>query len=88
MHGHGITFTDTSESQGVCMTHPSSAPFSGMKPGVRALRAGAALLLAALLLVPYPSGAAARISGENAPVAARADGPHIFHLKNGLTIAV
>ncbi|HIV65333.1 MAG TPA: insulinase family protein, partial [Candidatus Mailhella excrementigallinarum] len=59
-----------------------------MKPGVRALRAGAALLLAALLLVPYPSGAAARISGENAPVAARADGPHIFHLKNGLTIAV
>lgn len=48
----------------------------------------AALLLAALLLVPYPSGAAARISGENAPVAARADGPHIFHLKNGLTIAV
>ena len=70
------------------MTHPSSAPFSGMKPGVRALRAGAALLLAALLLVPYPSGAAARISGENAPVAARADGPHIFHLKNGLTIAV
>ena len=66
------------------MTHPSSAPFSGMKPGVRALRAGAALLLATLLLVPYPSGAAARISGENAPVAARADGPHIFHLKNGL----
>lgn len=75
------------------MTHPFFAPFPGMKPGVPALRAGAALLLAALLLVPYPPGAAAQQSGENTPPSARseaapADGPHIFHLKNGMTVAV
>lgn len=75
------------------MTHPFFAPFSGMKPGVPALRAGAALLLTALLLVPCPSGAAAQQSGENTALPARSEtapagGPHIFHLKNGMTVAV
>lgn len=77
------------------MTHSLFTPFFLPGGGARAVRAGTALLLAAALFVPTPSGAAARNAGANTPAplhvqdnAARADGPSIFHLKNGLTVVV